>query len=118
MGSKKKAPKKSLSALQVELTKTEEKLAKARSKSARWKKEAKKQRQSAARAKGRVAKLRKKLKRTASAAELTRSVAEPRGASKVPDETWTVAQLRAEARTRGLVGMSNKPKAHLLAALS
>ena len=36
----------------------------------------------------------------------------------VPDETWSVVQLRAAARARGLVGMSNKPKAQLLAALS
>lgn len=36
----------------------------------------------------------------------------------VPDESWTVVQLRAEARARGLSGMSNKPKAELLAALT
>jgi hypothetical protein len=36
----------------------------------------------------------------------------------VPDETWTVVELRAEARARGLVGMSSKSKAQLLAALS
>lgn len=35
-----------------------------------------------------------------------------------PNETWTVAQLRAEARNRGLTGMSNKPKAQLLSALT
>jgi hypothetical protein len=29
-----------------------------------------------------------------------------------------VVQLRAEARARGLAGMSNKPKAKLLAALT
>ena len=36
----------------------------------------------------------------------------------VPYERWSVVQLRAEARARGLVGLSNKPKAELLAALS
>ena len=36
----------------------------------------------------------------------------------IPDQTWTVVQLRAEARARGLAGMSNKPKAQLLAALT
>ena len=47
-------------------------------------------------------------------------VAEPTAADGVtaPDETWSVVQLRTEARARGLVGTSNKPKAQLLAALS
>ena len=35
-----------------------------------------------------------------------------------PDQTWTVAQLRAEARARGLAGFSNKPKAQLITALT
>ena len=34
-----------------------------------------------------------------------------------PDAGWTVVQLRAEARSRGLTGMSGKTKAQLLAAL-
>jgi len=38
--------------------------------------------------------------------------------ASVPDKTWTVAQLRAEARARGMSGMSSKAKAELLAALS
>jgi hypothetical protein len=47
-------------------------------------------------------------------------VGEPTAADglTVPDETWTVVQLRAEARARGLVGMSKKSKAELLDALS
>jgi lysophospholipase len=35
-----------------------------------------------------------------------------------PDESWTVADLRAEARKRGLTGYSRKSKAELLAELS
>lgn len=35
-----------------------------------------------------------------------------------PDDSWTVAALRAEARSRGLTGYSNKSKAELLAALT
>jgi Na+-translocating ferredoxin:NAD+ oxidoreductase RnfC subunit len=35
-----------------------------------------------------------------------------------PDASWTVAQLRAEARSRGLAGMSGKSKAQLLDALT
>ena len=81
-----------------QLTKTEKKLAKARERAEHWKSEAKTQRRSAP---GRPA------------AEAT-----PADSLTEPDETWTVVQLRAEARARGLVGMSNKPKAQLLAALS
>lgn len=35
-----------------------------------------------------------------------------------PDSSWTVVQLRAEARSRGLTGLSNKSKAQLLDALN
>ena len=35
-----------------------------------------------------------------------------------PDETWTVVRLRAEARSRGITGLSGKTKAELLAALT
>ena len=34
-----------------------------------------------------------------------------------PDDSWTVTQLRAEARARGLTGLSRKTKAELLATL-
>lgn len=34
-----------------------------------------------------------------------------------PDASWTVAQLRGEARSRGLTGLSGKTKAQLIAAL-
>jgi hypothetical protein len=34
-----------------------------------------------------------------------------------PDDSWTVADLRAEARRRGLTGYSRKAKADLLAEL-
>lgn len=39
----------------------------------------------------------------------------PRAAG--PDESWTVARLRAEAKARGLTGYSRKTKAELLADL-
>lgn len=53
------------------------------------------------------------------AAASGRPVAEPTtDGVTMPDETWSVVQLRAEARARGLVRMSNKPKAQLLTALS
>ena len=40
----------------------------------------------------------------------------PRAAN--PGPSWTVTQLRAEARQRGIAGMSKKPKAELLAILT
>lgn len=130
----KKELKSSLSAVRGQLTKTEVKLAKAKDKGERWKKEAAAQRQSAARSGAQVEKLQKKLDQAADAvkpvqttgpgqaraAASKRRVAKPMAADRVtvPDETWTVVQLRAEARARGLAGMSNKPKAQLLSALS
>ncbi|EFQ83555.1 hypothetical protein HMPREF0063_11218 [Aeromicrobium marinum DSM 15272] len=38
--------------------------------------------------------------------------------SSVPDETWTVTRLRAEARSRAVPGYSRKSKAQLLEALA
>lgn len=124
--------KKTLAVVRGQLTKSETKLTKATGKAERWKKEAAAQRTAASRSGARVEKLQKKLDRAAAAVEPIRAtgpmeaaasagpVAAPAAADgvTVPDETWSVVQLRAEARARGLVGMSNKPKAQLLAALS
>ncbi len=123
---------KSLSSLRRDLSRTEKALAKAKSRAARWRKEAKVQKQSASRARARVEKLRQKLdgasaaRKPVKAAAPTEVVAsdgpvtEPVATDAVtaPNETWSVVQLRAEARARGLTGMSNKTKAQLLAALS
>jgi chromosome segregation ATPase len=38
-------------------------------------------------------------------------------APPLPDESWTLAALRDEARRRGVTGLSGKPKADVLAAL-
>lgn len=38
--------------------------------------------------------------------------------SSTPDESWSVADLRAEAKRRGMTGYSRKTKAELLADLS
>ena len=124
--------KKTLSVLRGELTKTETKLEKAQAKAGRWRKEAAAQRSSAARSGARAEKLQKKLDRAAADLEPTRATGPLEAAASgrpaaepttgdgvtVPDETWTVVELRAEARARGLVGMSNKSKAQLLDALS
>ncbi len=118
----------SVSSVQGQLAKTEAKLAKAQDKAERWKKEATAQRRSAASSQQRVDKLTKKLNRPeaggqAAPARKTAARRAPAktaasGTGSAPDQSWTVVRLRAEARKRGLVGMSNKPKAQLLAALS
>ena len=129
---KQKELKKSISTLRGQLTVTEKKLTKARDQAERWKTEAKAQRKTASRAGARAEKLQQKLDRASAALEPAqatapieaaasgRPVAEPTTADGVtlPDETWSVVQLRAEARARELVGLSNKKKAQLLAAPS
>ena len=45
------------------------------------------------------------------------AVADASEPTAAPDESWTVVQLRAEARSRGLSGLSGKSKAQLLEAL-
>ena len=129
---KQKELEKSLSTLRDRPAKTQKRLMKATDRAERWKAEAKAQTKSAARAGARAEKLQRKLDRAAVAQEPVPAktphepaasglaVAEPTTAHVVtaPDETWSFVQLRTEARRRGLVGMSNKPKAQLLAALS
>ncbi len=129
---KQKELKKSLSTVRGQLTRSEKKLTQAKDRAARWKAEAKAQRRSALRAGVRAEKLQQTLDRASAAREPVRAtepieataparpVAERTTADgvAVPDERWSVVQLRAEARARGLVGLSNKPKAELLAALS
>ena len=128
---KQKEPDKSLSALRGELAATKKALKKAKNRADRWRKEAKDQKRAAQRARARVERLQRKLAgESASSAKVQAApmaglasvtpVAESRTveAVPVPDETWTVVQLRAEARARGLTGMSSKTKAQLLTALS
>ena len=132
-GSKQKDLEKSLSVLRGQLTRTEKALARAENRADRWRKEAKAQKSSASRARARVEKLRQKLDGASTALGPARTampvveamgsgrpVAEPATVDSVtvPDETWSVVQLRAEARARGLTGMWEKTKAQLLAALS
>ena len=104
--------------MRAQLTKTETKLGKANEKAERWKREAAAARTAASRSDARVEKLRKKLDRASAALKPVRAVgpveavasgrpaAEPTAADglTIPDQTWTVVQLRAEARARGLAG--------------
>ena len=130
--SSKQELEKTLSILRGRLTRTEKALTKAKNRADRWRKEAKAQKRSASRARARVEKLHRKLDGASAAPEPAqaatamdviapgRSLAEPTTVDSVtvPDETWSVVQLRAEARARGLTGMSNKTKAQLIHALS
>jgi hypothetical protein len=114
--------------------KLEAKLERAEAKATRWKAEAKRAQAQVATLTARTAKLDKKLAKVGDTAsrptpkryqEPVAPPASPATEGAVPshqslttaDASWTVAQLRAEARARGLTGLSNKPKAELLAAL-
>ena len=123
--------KKDLTSVRGQLTKTETKLAKANQRAERWKTQAAAHRTAASRSDARVERLQKKLERATTAlkpvatgpnepARKGGSVTEPTGPDglTVPDKTWTVVQLRAEARARGLSGTSKKSKTQLLAALT
>ena len=120
--------------LKSRIKKLKARLRRANAKAARWKKKAKRHRATTASSQARIAKLEKKLaeaRRTASPTSAaqdeppspTQAVAPETTDSadqltSMPDASWTVVRLRAEARARGLAGMSGKPKAELLAALT
>lgn len=125
--------KASLSTLRAQITTSEKKLTRATNRAEQWKAEAKTQRKAASRAAARTNKLQRKLDRATAQVDVDvegKPAARPDTSSfapvdpaatvdrAVPDQTWSVVQLRAEARRRGLVGLSNKPKADLIAALS
>src|SRR6478735_9315584 len=98
-----------------QLTKTDKALTKAKNWADRRRKEAKAQKRSASRARTRVAKLNHQLDAASAGRELAqaavpmdampsgRPVTEPTTVDgvTVPNETWSVVQLRAEARVRG-----------------
>ena len=120
--------------LKSTVKKLEAKLARADAKAARWKKEAKRQQAAVASSQARVTELRKKLSKARRSARhpiTTRAVALPpaeavpqettvsaEAAGSTPDASWTVAQLRAEARSRGVTGLSGKSKAEIITALT
>ena len=119
---------KSLAAVRAELATTRKALKKAKARRDSWRRQAEEQKRAVKQARAKVEKLQRKLVGASAATgaaagtEAKAPVApdEPTTveAVTVPDETWSVVQLRAEARTRGLTGMSNKTKAQLLTALS
>jgi chromosome segregation ATPase len=119
LSAKKKRPSSTEKELKTDVKKLRSKLERADAKADRWKKKAARLQKAAARSEAQVKKLEKRLGKATRAAEQPAPDAGTGEATSavVPDETWTVAQLRAEARDRGLTGLSGKPKAELLAAL-
>jgi lysophospholipase len=98
-------------------------LARAEAKAKRWKERSGGFRAAAANAEARTKKLEKRLKKAqrqpapALPADRDRVPPPVRATASSPDSTWTVARLRAEARSRGVTGYSRKTKVQLLADL-
>ena len=123
---------KEITTLRSRLTTTESRLARSEERAQRWKSETTAARTTASRSDARVEKLQRKLDRAVATLEPAKrsAPAQPTANNRptagatapdgvtLPDATWTVTQLRAEARARGLTGLSNKPKAQILAALT
>ncbi|HYO32579.1 MAG TPA: hypothetical protein VES21_06995 [Nocardioidaceae bacterium] len=130
----KKASSPSKKKLAATVERLEAKLERADAKAARWKQQAKQHESALASSQARIEKLSDELtdKRAAPQPTATRRAKQPsptQGTStrtKVstgtrssgPDASWTLSQLRAEARSRGLTGLSGKKKAEVLAALT
>ncbi len=133
---KQKKLKKDVSSLKGELTKAEKKLAKEAERTERSKKKAKAAEKSASKAGARANLLQEQLDQASATLASTPSEASVDAATLdaptvdaevteqetdgvgVPDESWSVVQLRAEARSRGMAGMSKTPKSELIAALT
>ena len=134
MAAKKKKSAPAERELKATVKKLRSKLERADARADRWKKKAGQLEKAAGAAEAQVKKLSKRVKRLESqpgqgaAAPLDAppvstglTASEPLDTSaqptRVPNDSWTVIQLRAEARARGLTGLSGKSKAELLAAL-
>lgn len=129
---KQKKLKKDVSALKGELTKAKKRLTKAAERTERSKKKAKAAEKAASKAGARANLLQEQLDQAAAAVDSAPSEAtvdaarvdaeattqETDDGAGVPDESWSVVQLRAEARARGMAGTSKTPKSELIAALT
>lgn len=114
--------------LKATVKKLRSRLERAEARAERWKKKAGQHAKSADAAQAQVKKLAKRNKRleeqsARGAADEVHtsspvSVDTAARSNGVPDDTWTVVQLRTEARDRGLTGLSGKSKAQLLEALA
>lgn len=128
---KRKQLKKEVSTLKAQVTRTEKKLAKAVDRAERFKKEAKAHKKSASKAGARADLLQEQIDQASADLRNVPSEPEAQAASVdapaqgqesddgmgTPNDDWSVVQLRSEARSRGLTGMSKKTKAELIEAL-
>jgi lysophospholipase len=117
--------------LKAAVKKLRAQLAAAESQAQKWKERAKDRKSVAAGAKTELTKVRRRLAKaeaslrkwkdrprtTASAPPAPEPAPAAPSSHPLPDDSWTVAALRAEARRRGLTGYSRKTKAELLAEL-
>ena len=103
-----KAAKAERKRLEAEVEKLRAKVSAAEAEAARWRKKAKKHKAAATGAFAETTELKRVLEDPSRAA-----LAEAFRAAD-PDTEWTVAALRAEARSRGLAGYSRMTKAQLL----
>ena len=117
--------------LKAKVKRLEARLESANAKARRWKGRAKEQEAAAESSEARVLKLQKQLAKeravspapaaepstTSTDAAVLAPVVTPSELVARPDASWTLGQLREEARARGLAGCSRKSKAELLAAL-
>ena len=121
--------------LRGKIKKLRSKLERADARAERWKTKAERLERTAAESEARVKKLTKRLDKASRtsgprqppaierAPETPAATTDPTPvdsspSAAAPDASWTVVQLRAEARSRGIAGLSGKSKAELLAALT
>jgi lysophospholipase len=131
----KKTSSSSKKKLEATVKRLEAKLERADAKAARWKQKAKENKSALASSQARISELSEELtsRRPASRPatpsrakppsptrtnSTTQTPVSPARNSSEPDASWTLAQLRAEARSRGLTGLSGKKKAEVIAALT
>ncbi len=128
----KKAKPSSAKQLRATVKRLEAKFKRADAKATRWKKKAKQYEAAAASSSARASKLEAKLAKArrptgqshaSPGVEVPAVVPSESAISTVqptntPNDSWTVVELRAEARSRGLTGLSRKSKAELIAALT
>lgn len=132
MAKKKKSGKtpKAERELKATVKKLRSRLDAAESATDRWRDKARKHKANAATATAESGRLRKRLEKGSAESGPATKAADPKSGrprkaaaktpaarSDTPDATWTLAALRAEARTRGLSGYSRSTKAQLLVRL-
>jgi hypothetical protein len=103
--------------------KAEARAEKAEARADRWKARATGYQEEAAQLRGQLKKVTKRLDKARRSGLDERPVDVPakqgvEPSADTPDASWTVVRLRAEARARGLTGVTTKPKAELLELLA